>query len=613
MKTNMLAMEFIKKCGGTKVETTRGGVPVLDEDAYTRLVEELYRGNKAKARNLLLEDIPEEFVQRQMNDSRYISKVVKSLLSAIVRTEDDDTDTSKHVIVTTGALTDRLKQDWGLNDVWNTLVYPRFERMNRLTGTTAFGQWENKAGKRVFQINMPLELSSGFRKKRIDHRHHAMDALVIACASRSIVNFLSNENAHMRSEREDLKRTLLKRTGEFLKPWPTFTQDAQQALSQIVVTFKNTVRVLSSTVNYYEHFDADGKKVRSRQTGNNKAVRKPLHKETFYGHVNLRTTKSVNFNEAIQHPDDIRDRELRAYIKGLFAKGYTEKQVKAAAKERDFTYNHKNLKKLEVYVMTDEIEPLVATRKALDETFDAKRIESITDTGIQRILLNYLEANDNDPKLAFSPEGILRLNSNIALYNNGHDHKPIVKVRVTDKMGEKFAVGTTGNKKDKYVVAQAGTNLYFAIYENQDGERSFETMPLRVVLERKKQGLEPVPEKNEKDERMRFFLSPNDLVYVPSPDEADALPDIANLNYEQIYKFVDSSGSRARFIPHRFANMIYNVKSGAEVYCQKNLIKNEIGLGDNASKNERSLDGQMIKSVCWKLETDRLGNIVRIK
>lgn len=619
MKTNMLALEFIKKCGGTTVETTHGSVPVLDEDAYTRLVEDLYRANKAKARNLLLEDIPEEFVQRQMNDSRYISKVVKSLLSAIVRTEDDDTETSKHVIVTTGALTDRLKQDWGLNDVWNTLVYPRFERMNRLTGTSAFGQWENKEGKRVFQTNMPLELSSGFRKKRIDHRHHAMDALVVACATRNIVNFLSNENAHLRSEREDLKRTLLTRTGEFLKPWPTFTQDAQQALSQIVVTFKNTVRVLSSTVNYYEHFDADGKKVRSRQTGNNKAVRKPLHKETFYGHVNLRTTKSVNFNEAIQHPDDIRDRELRAYIKGLFAKGYTEKQVKAAAKERDFTYNHKNLKKLEVYVMTDEIEPLVATRKALDETFDAKRIETVTDTGIQRILLNYLEANDNDPKLAFSPEGILRLNSNIALYNNGHDHKPIVKVRVTETKGVKFQVGQNATKCKKFVEAQSGTNLYFAIYQKPDGGREYTTIPLYDVIERMKQGISPVPEYDADGNPLLFSLSPNDLVYVPTEDEI-VNDSFGTINRNRIYKFVSSNKRQAYFVPNSIANSIYNVKKDIAIqYCIKDIVLNEISIGNSLGKTERALitnnnteEAPMIKSVCWKLETDRLGNIIRI-
>lgn len=614
LKTNMLAMPFIKQYGGSRVPTAHGEVTILTSEAYEQFVDEYYRGNKAKGRNLKLEDIPDEFVNRQMNDSRYISRVVGALLSSVVRDAEDDTaDTSKHVVVSSGAITDRLKKDWGLNDVWNTLVYPRFERMNRLTGTTLFGQWENKDGKRVFQTNMPLELSAGFRKKRIDHRHHAMDALMVACASRSIVNYLNNESARDTQRREDLKRKLTCEGGLLKKPWPTFTHDAEQALSQIVVSFKNTVRVLSSTVNFYEHYDAEGRKVRTKQKGHNVAVRKPLHKETFYGHVNLQTTKPESITEAIKHPQNIRDREVRAFIQGLISKGCSEKQIKAILKDMGYSLGSKNIKKVEVYCMTDTKEPLVATRKALDDSFDAKKIQTITDTGIQRILLNYLHAMGDDPKAAFSPEGIARLNENIAHYNGGKAHKPILKVRITDKMGEKFAVGTSGNKKDKYVIAQAGTNLYYAIYENQEGERSYETVPLRIAMERLKQELPPVPERNDDGALLRFSLSPNDLVYVPTEEEQLSHPNVGNLDYERIYKFVSATGNRSYFVPHRVSSLIYNVdKADASKYSVGQPILNELGIGNGLSKNERSLDGQMVKAVCWKLEVDRLGRITRV-
>ena len=77
--------------------------------------------------------------------------------------------------------------------IWDSIVYSRFERLNELTKSDAFGRWENKEGKRVFQTSIPLELQRGFNKKRINHRHHAMDALVIACASRNIINYLNNK------------------------------------------------------------------------------------------------------------------------------------------------------------------------------------------------------------------------------------------------------------------------------------------------------------------------------------------------------------------------------------------------------------------------------------
>lgn len=613
LKTNMLAMPFIQQYGGSRVPTTHGEVSILTAEAYEKFVDDFYRGNKAKGRNLKLEDIPEDFINRQMNDSRYISRVVKALLSSVVRdAADDTTDTSKHVIVTTGAITDRLKKDWGLNDVWNTLVYPRFERMNQLTETNLFGQWENKDGHRVFQTNMPLELSAGFRKKRIDHRHHAMDALLVACASRSIVNYLNNESARDSQRREDLKRILTHNGGMLRKPWPTFTEDAHQALRQVVVSFKNTVRILSSTVNVYEHFDEQGRKVRSKQLGHNLAVRKPLHKETFYGHVNLQVIDTMSIADAIKRPHDIRDREIRAFILSLIEKGCNEKQIKAILKGMDYSLGRKNIKKVEVFRMTDEKEPLVATRKSLDESFDGKKIQTITDTGIQRILSNYLHDMNDDPKVAFSPEGIVRMNENIEKYNNGKAHKPILKVRITDKMGEKFAVGTSGNKKDKYVVAQAGTNLYFAIYENEAGERSYETIPLNVIIERLKQHLPPVAEFSDAG-HLVFSLTPQDLVYVPTDEEQDSMPDINNLDTERIYKFVDSSGTTANFVPHRIASLLYKVaKADAGKYCAKELVQNELGLGSPQSKNQKALDGQMVKAVCWKLEVDRLGRITRI-
>ena len=157
------------------------------------------------------------------------------------------------------------------------------------------------------------------------------------------------------------------------------------------------------------------------------------------------------------------------------------------------------------------------------------------------------------------------------------------------------------------MVAEAGTNLYFAIYEDEEGKRSYDTIPLNEVTERLKQGLSPVPEKNEKEVPLKFYLSPNDLVYVPREENGN------ELDKERIYKFVDSSGTTANFIPHRSAGLIYNVdKKIAESFCNGTIIQNEYGVGSPQSKNQKSLTGEMIKAVCWKLDVDRLGNILRV-
>ena len=597
LKSNLLGYEFIKKNGGQIVHCpTLGDVSILKEDEYKAFIADNYSSNPNKKRKLLMDDIPEEFIQRQMNDTRYISRFILALLSNVVRDEDEKEYTSKHVIPCTGGITDRLKKDWGLNDVWNHIVAPRFQRMNDLTHSDLFGHWEDKNGKRVFQTDMPLELRRGFSKKRIDHRHHAMDALAIACASRQIISYLNNENAQDTERRYDLRAKLCGKNQLLLKPWDTFTQDAEAALQNIVVSFKNYVRVINKASNYYRHYDESGRKVMVAQTANDQwAVRKPLHKETVFGHVNLKRKKEVPLAKALENPDVIADKNLRKAIQGMLAAGMTTKKVLQHFKDILFSFEGKNIQKVEVFYFTDDTEVMVATRKPLDETFDEKRIKDITDTGIQKILFNYLQSKGGDPKVAFSPEGIQQMNEQIALYNKGKNHQPILRVRVSEPRGEKFQVGQTGNKTRKYVEAQKGTNLYFAIYLDTEGNRSYSTIPLNIVVERLKQGLSPVPETDEKGNRLLFYLSPNDLVYVPTEEEREN-PDIS-IDKNRIYKMVSATGNECLFIKSSVASPIVN--------------KQEFGPLNKVGRSIEN-DCPMIKNVCWKIVVDRLGNIIKV-
>lgn len=596
LKTNMLGYEFIKKCGGQIVHCpTLGKVKVFTEQEYKSFVADHYTNNRAKAKKLMMDDIPEEFIQRQMNDSRYISKVIKGLLSNVVREQNEVDAISKNVVPCTGGITDRLKHDWGLNDVWNRIVSPRFLRMNVLTNSEDFGHWEDKDGKRVFQTTMPLELQRGFSKKRIDHRHHAMDALVIALASRNIISYLNNESARDTQRREDLRRLLCDKNRVIRKPWETFTQDAYAALQDIVVSFKHYIRVINKASNYYEHYNEEGKKVLVAQKSEGQwAVRKPMHKETVFGLVNLKRTKEIPLNKALEQVYNIVDKDLKKKIQSLMAEGMDKKKIVAHFKNADNKFNGKSVSKVEVYYFSNDTnEPMVATRKSLDDTFDTKRIKSITDTGIQKILLNYLESKGNDPKVAFSPEGIMDMNEHIEEYNGGKKHQPILKVRVCEPQGEKYTVGANGNKKNKYVEAQSGTNLFLAIYEDENGNRSYQTIPFNKVAERLKMGWSPVPEANEKGVALKFYLSPNDLVYVPTEDER--LQQSPIIDKSRIYKMVSSTGSVVYFVPNTLASILQNKVEFMSL-----------------NKMEKSIDGETIKAVCWKLEVDRLGNITKI-
>lgn len=601
LKGNMLGYEFIKNNSGKIVELGFGQkVKIQTVEDYELFVKEHYSYNPVKMKKLLMEDIPEQFIQRQLNDSRYISKFIKSLLSNIVREEGESEATSKNIIVCTGGVTDRLKKDWGVNDVWNKIILPRFLRLNEITNSNLFTT-TNTNNKII--PTMPLALQKGFNKKRIDHRHHAMDAIVIACANRNIVNYLSNESASKNAKisRLDLRQILCTRTkpdtfGNYQwiinKPWETFTQDVHTILENMIVSFKQNLRIINKTTNHYFRYQ-NGKKVQCvQETGDCWAIRKPMHKETVYGEINLRKITTVPLKSALENPQRIVEKDLKKKIKELLQQGLNEKQIKKYFEENKDTWQDVNLKKIQFYSFTKEgKERFFASRESLDTSFNNKKIEEkVADTGIQQILLHHLEQNNNDPNQAFSPEGIEWMNKNIISLNNGKWHQPIYKVR-TYEQAEKFTVGQTGNKSEKFVEAAKGTNLFFAIYETEH-KRSFASVSLNVVIERLKKGLSLAPE-NSKGNLPKYVLSPNDLVYVPTQEEIKCGHINQPIQKDRIYKMVSCTEGECHFIPYFVANPIIQT----------------IELGSN-NKAQKSWQNEMIKEICIPIKIDRLGNII---
>jgi CRISPR-associated endonuclease Csn1 len=623
-KTNKTAYEMILKYDRQIIDLGFGkSVSLFSKDEYEEHIKRYFKKNRTKMEKLLSEDIPEGFINRQLNDSRYISKVVKALLSNVVREENEQEATSKNIVTLTGSITSKLKHDWGLNDVWNSIITPRFDRLNSMSAEdnkgalkdskgNSFGEWKTDNGNRYFQISVPSVVGKGFSKKRIDHRHHTLDALVIACTTKDHVSYITSLNTErknyslvgkLRVQENFNGRPIAK---NYHKPWSTFTENVREALFGTVVSFKQNKRVINKTKNYYQkwHKNSDGvlkKVVVTQEKGDNWAIRKPLHKETVYGRVNLQLVKQVSLAKGLENWESIKDRPLRNKIKALFAEGKDVKAIKTYFKKDDNFFEGKEIKKLDIYYYDDEY---VASRCAIDDTFDSKKIASITDEGIQTLMLKHLKKYNTidakgimneQPDLAFSQDGLDVFNANL------DGHKPIYKLRTYEPKGKKFNVGDKGINATKYVVAAKGTNLFFAVYSDAEKNRTFASIPLNEVIERQKQGVISVPERDEKGNDLLFILSPNDLVYLPTEDEENnpSLVDFSSLSKEQIeriYKVVSFSGNRLSAIQNTVAKVIVDKVE----YTVKNKL-------------EISLDNQSIKQVCWKLAVDRLGNIISVE
>lgn len=631
-KDNQLGYEYIKANHGKKIELGLGkAATILSVAAYEDLVKKTYAANRTKMKKLLLDEIPDSFIERQKNDMRYISKEVKRLLSNIVRVPDEKEATSKNLLSTNGSITSRLRQDWGLNDVWNDLITPRFIRMNELTQSMSFGSINPNTGK--FLPTVPLGLSKNFNKKRIDHRHHALDALVIACATRNHINYLNNENANGKEKhkpaRLDLRNKLrhveqvqiqkiengvpiqksISVAKDFIKPWPDFTKDAREKLGSMVVSFKQNLRIINKTTNKHQAWVPDGnggqsKNFKIQTKGESWAIRKPLHKDTVYGQVSLRFLKEVSLTNAIENWQEIADKSLRKAIKELVEKGLDKKKILQHFKAGNNQWEGKDISRVSIW-QTDN--GYVASRVKVDDSFDSKKIQSITDSGIQKIMLAHLaQYNETDgngkvkerPDLAFSPEGLEAMNKNIVQLNGGKKHQPISKVRTYEPLGNKFQIGNSGNKNAKWVEAAKGTNLFFGVYADENGNRNYITLPLHVAIERQKQGLSAVPEANEAGHKLLFSLSPNELVYLPAADAdvnfSTSAIDVTHPEFAQrMYKVVSFTGNRLYAIPVNTAKAIADKIEFTQL-----------------NKLEFSIDGQSIKKHCIKVVQDRLGNLV---
>ena len=596
-----LAYEYILAEGGKEINVTINGkhekIAILPKEQYEEWVKKhcvRENGIGRKGKNLMMTDVPASFNASQLNNTRYIARKTAEILSHIVREGSDPGARSKNIIMTNGSITDRLKKDWGLKQIWNELMQPRFERLNDKTQSNDYGEDVVDAhGRHYFQTKVPEGLAEKFDIKRIDHRHHAMDAIVIACTSLNHINYMNNLSGGEK-ERYDLRRVLCEKDSRaFLKPWETFTQDSREAMNNIVVSFKQNLRIVSRASNYYSHY-VDGKKIIERQTkGEHFSIRKPLHKATYSGLVRLPYTKMEKIENTIDNPEQIVDKSIRKGLKEILVQyngAADKKKIKKYFKDRDYKLNGVDVAKVEVRIVPEQAGHS-AHRTVLGSITNRKQLDSITDSGIKKILLNHLENYGGNYEEAFSPEGISSLNDNIRQLNGGRDHKPVKCVRVSEKFSLKFPVGQSGSKIKTYVETEKGTNLFFAIYVDEEGTRVFETIPLNVVVERKKDHLPAVPECNEKGDKLLFSLSPGDLVYVPEEGEHIAMP----LDPKCIYKMVSANSGVCYFVPQNVATPIAD--------------KIEFGI---KNKSERDLNGNQIKKVCLKLETDRLGNIIKI-
>lgn len=144
------------------------------------------------------------FLARQLTDMQYISRLALTYLAHLYDYEEPGIDGvfKRHARVRAlpGRMTEMLRRNWSLN---------------------ALLPDHNLVG---------VDLAK--HKNRLDHRHHAIDAIVIACTSNSLIQRLATASAA--AEDRGAERVVEK----IDMPWETFREDVRKAVNAIIVSHK---------------------------------------------------------------------------------------------------------------------------------------------------------------------------------------------------------------------------------------------------------------------------------------------------------------------------------------------------------------------------------------
>ena len=220
-----------------------------------------------------------DFLDRALVDTQYLSRIAKTYLEALY-TEGG------HVWVVPGKLTEMLRRHWGLNSLLPD---------------------HNKGAAKA--------------KNRTDHRHHAIDAAVIAATDRGLINRISKAAGR---EEEDGKSAedIARDTPE---PWEHFRTDIRTRLEQITVSHRAD----------HGRIDPEARK------GGRDSTTGRLHNDTAYGIVDDQTVVSRTPLLSLKPGDievtsrgkNIRDPVLQRHLTRVTRGKTTPKEIEAALTE----------------------------------------------------------------------------------------------------------------------------------------------------------------------------------------------------------------------------------------------------------------------------------------
>jgi CRISPR-associated endonuclease Csn1 len=562
-KANTTAFDFINNSNHSGIED------------YKLRVESLFKdGNisPAKRKKLLTSkgDISDDFIERDLRNSQYIAKKAAAMLFEVF----------PKVVITSGSITDKLREDWGLINVMKELNLPKY----RVLGLT---EYEERLNKGTEKINRREVITNW--TKRNDHRHHAMDALTVAFTTHNHIQYINNLSARKRTNHKKHKiilniENLITETHngkrKFKAPVPNFRTEAKKHIETILVSFKNKNKVATRNINITKTKTSDKQKKQLTPRGQ-------LHKETIYGKIKRPSKKTIKLNKNFQ-VDQV------AQIVNPEYKKIVLEHLKTFDNNPTIAFNSTTLKTHPLLCKNKPLKEVVCfedvytIRKGINpENFKTqKNIEKVIDTKIRQLLSQRLKDHENDAKKAFSnlkenpiwldkEKGICVKRVRITGVSNAealHTKKDHLGRELLNEQGAKQAVD----------FVSTGNNHHVAIYKDAKGNLQEKLVSFYEAVIRVNENL-PIIDKAYKEKegwQLLFTMKQNEMFVFPNDDfdvnEID-LMDTKNASRISPYLFrVQKIATKDYFFRHHLETTVDDNKNTKEI-AWKRLGLNRIG------------------------------------
>lgn len=568
---------------------------------YIERVNLLYANGvirKAKRDKLLMteEKIPDNFIDRQLRETQYISKKAREILQTICH----------NVWSTSGTVTAELRHLWGWDEVTMNLQMPKYKEL----GLTHTVEWESDHGKNTHLKDVITDWS-----KRDDHRHHAVDALTIACTKQSYIQRFNTLSAS--KTREDMqfdidntsvefkeKRSLLEKY--IISQQPIVVSEVEEAVAKILISFKAGKKVAVKGTRKI------GKKGNKKVVQTNIIVpRGQLHQEFVYGKI-----KCIDEKKSIKYLFENPSLIFKPYIKELV-------EERLSKFENDSKKALASLKKDPIYLDTDKnillgygtcFKDEYVIKYSVDINFN--KTDKVIDSRTKDILQNRLNKFDGKAKEAFK-DVQLADKRQIKWYEDEGLERPIKSVRCLTGLSAVVPVKKDENRKDIGFV-KPGNNHHIAIYTDKDGKLEEHVCAFWHAVERKKYGI-PVIIQNAAEVWDKIQLQPENTY----PESfLEKLPNVQwrlQLSMQQNEMFVlgmTKEDIQLAIVEDykTISDKLYRVQKLAEKnYMFRHHLETQLIDDTNAQISKRFINirslGAFDSLNPVKLKIDRLGNI----